>query len=142
MMSFIRDQFPELLFFPTEEEREAAYEQAKKQAGHYRWYVLVCLVLTIVIRHLLKALVLARCNVSESLLDGVLWIVTVAGASYAALYLLRNRVTRSLRRQLIERGVPICFRCGYDLRGQDRPRCPECGQPFDERLLKAKPDDN
>ncbi len=39
----------------------------------------------------------------------------------------RPSLRRSLRQQLIERGVPICAECGYDLRGQTSPRCPECG---------------
>lgn len=26
----------------------------------------------------------------------------------------------------------ICKGCGYDLRGQTEPRCPECGTPFDD----------
>lgn len=40
----------------------------------------------------------------------------------------RTSLRRNLRRQLIERGVPICAECGYDLRGQTTPRCPECGR--------------
>jgi len=36
---------------------------------------------------------------------------------------------RLLREQLTARGVPICIGCGYDLRGQVEPRCPECGRP-------------
>ncbi len=31
------------------------------------------------------------------------------------------------RRHLQER---VCDKCGYDLRGQLEPRCPECGEPF------------
>jgi hypothetical protein len=39
-------------------------------------------------------------------------------------------VRRSLREQLVARGVPLCLDCGYDLRGhatQTTMRCPECG---------------
>ena len=32
------------------------------------------------------------------------------------------------RRHLQER---VCDSCGYDLRGQLEPRCPECGEPFE-----------
>ncbi|MBI4717021.1 MAG: hypothetical protein HY763_04395 [Planctomycetes bacterium] len=39
----------------------------------------------------------------------------------------RKEFRRSLRQQLVDRGFPICIKCGYDLRGQHRPRCPECG---------------
>lgn len=33
-----------------------------------------------------------------------------------------------MKRQREETG--ICLKCGYDLRGLDQPRCPECGTPF------------
>ncbi len=42
---------------------------------------------------------------------------------------LDKLIQQSLRRQLVARGVPICIACGYDLRGQIEPRCPECGTP-------------
>lgn len=41
--------------------------------------------------------------------------------------LVREPMRKSLRRQLAERGVPICVPCGYDLRGLADGRCPECG---------------
>ena len=49
--------------------------------------------------------------------------------------LFRRKIQRSLRRQLIDIGKPVCLICGYDLRGQTVPRCPECGTGFDEKLL-------
>jgi len=36
--------------------------------------------------------------------------------------------------------VPRCVRCGYSLRGLTVPRCPECGKPFDRRILQVAPD--
>ena len=36
-----------------------------------------------------------------------------------------------LREYLNDHGIPICRNCGYDLRGQVNPRCPECGMEFD-----------
>ncbi|HPF41137.1 MAG TPA: hypothetical protein PK093_21060 [Phycisphaerae bacterium] len=54
---------------------------------------------------------------------------------YALLRWRRRSIQRNLRRQLIASGVPICIRCGYDLRGQEDARCPECGQPFAPALL-------
>lgn len=46
-------------------------------------------------------------------------------------------IRRSLRYQLVRKGIPICIHCGYDLRGQVQYNCPECGTGFDERLLGA-----
>jgi hypothetical protein len=53
------------------------------------------------------------------------WLL-VAGA----LWFGRKTIQRSLRRQLNEAELPTCMKCGYDLRGQIEPRCPECGTPF------------
>ncbi|NLX15275.1 MAG: hypothetical protein GXY44_16730 [Phycisphaerales bacterium] len=52
---------------------------------------------------------------------------------------MRKRRRRFLREKLVEKGVPICIECGYDLRGQIEPRCPECGTGYDPDLLKQPP---
>ena len=44
---------------------------------------------------------------------------------------------RFVRRYLQERGIAVCLNCGYDLRGQRDPRCPECGREFDANLLRG-----
>jgi hypothetical protein len=49
--------------------------------------------------------------------------------------LYRRRFLRELRSCLRERGIPACLHCGYDLRGQTEPRCPECGWEFEADLL-------
>ena len=36
-------------------------------------------------------------------------------------------------------GARTCAACGYDLRGQVEPRCPECGTTFDPRELPVPP---
>lgn len=46
--------------------------------------------------------------------------------------LFQQRLRRSLRHQLAERGHTICVQCGYDLRGQSEARCPECGERVHE----------
>ena len=56
----------------------------------------------------------------------VLWLVLAV--SYP--YLARTRMTRLLRQELAEHGVPICVHCGYDLRCRVGDVCPECGQPL------------
>ncbi len=42
---------------------------------------------------------------------------------------------QKLRKELAARGIPICIRCGYDIRGLTDARCPECGTEFDPSLL-------
>jgi hypothetical protein len=62
------------------------------------------------------------------------------GGTYAAVFhwLFRSPIRRRLREELVKQGVPICIPCGYDLRGQSEPRCPECGAAFDASLLKRE----
>jgi len=31
-----------------------------------------------------------------------------------------------------------CLECGYDLRGQTEPRCPECGTPFGQHASRSR----
>ncbi len=41
---------------------------------------------------------------------------------------------KAVRGYLLLRGVLVCLNCGYDLRGQEVPRCPECGWECDARV--------
>jgi hypothetical protein len=50
-------------------------------------------------------------------------------------WLLRRRIRHDVRQYLLGLGCKVCLHCGYDLRGQTQPRCPECGSPFDPGLL-------
>jgi len=60
-----------------------------------------------------------------------LWMPTFLFASlcFAFLYLPSHRCRKRKK-------LGLCLKCGYNLRGLTRPRCPECNTPFDERLLK------
>lgn len=65
------------------------------------------------------------------------------GASVAVVfltlkYILYRPYVRYLRWYLQNNGVAICLQCGYDLRGQTEPRCPECGLAFDASLLEQR----
>ena len=82
---------------------------------------------------------LAALTYSDSLIVLVL-VGVLIGASLVFLenrFLFRNQLQRCLREQLLERGVPICLVCGYDLRGQIDPRCSECGTPCAPSILNA-----
>jgi|ERR1043165_7632102 hypothetical protein len=46
---------------------------------------------------------------------------------------------RSLRRQLVEQGIPVCWRCGFDLRGSPSSSvCPECGTDATDLLRRLQ----
>ncbi len=55
----------------------------------------------------------------------------VGAASIFAVHIFwRRPLQREIRRELNQRGVPVCVRCGYDLTGLTQRRCPECATPF------------
>ncbi len=78
-------------------------------------------------------------------LGGPILYGAVAGALQGLLfgvlfnYLFRKPARRFLREHLNERGFNLCLECGYDLRGQTTPRCPECGTAFSESRLAPPP---
>ncbi len=49
------------------------------------------------------------------------------------------KMYREANRNWQKLGHPLCANCGYDLVGLTDPRCPECGTPFDPRLLQLTP---
>ena len=53
-----------------------------------------------------------------------------------------RRICANISRLIVQDGN-LCPTCGYDIRGQIEPRCPECGETFDKHLLKQeKPSPN
>ena len=126
--------FPELARFENDEERTRVLKNYSRKVfrSGYTWVILF-----IGIPILTTLLVL----VTRIALPGWSGYVSgvIAGVSFGAgfQWLLRSPLRRNLRRELIDRGVPICLHCGYDLRGQNVPRCPECGVGFDEHLLRG-----
>jgi predicted RNase H-like HicB family nuclease len=59
--------------------------------------------------------------------------LTVIGAIYMAAMLPASAVAWANPPREIDPGV--CVQCGYSLFGLHEPRCPECGTPFDPKLL-------
>jgi hypothetical protein len=61
-----------------------------------------------------------------------LWpVAAVLGALVWYLLLSPSALRASRKRQ------GLCVKCGYDLRGQTEPRCPECNTPFDRLGLRV-----
>jgi polyferredoxin len=127
--------FPELARFEDEKQRKDAHKKAYKTL-HRCWYYWVALIVLIIVLQLgaeLLAYVIAP--YAPSFMSRKLIGIIGRGMSYSfaglgAIWLVRSTITRSLRTQLNEAGLPTCMKCGYDLRGQVERRCPECGNPF------------
>ena len=56
-----------------------------------------------------------------------LWAAFIAFALYPAVAFIRGPYRRRRRGRL-----GFCRKCGYDLTGLPEPKCPECGQAFDQ----------
>ena len=63
-----------------------------------------------------------------AILAGKLWLAAL-GALYVPYLVVDYLLDEDRRRGVLglERGQFVCMRCGYDLRGNESGRCPECG---------------
>jgi len=66
----------------------------------------------------------------RSIIEMLLFIMSAGCCITAITWTFNRRVRRRMREVLIAHGYEICVECGYDLHGQESPRCPECGTPF------------
>ncbi|HKQ49050.1 MAG TPA: hypothetical protein VJZ71_13350 [Phycisphaerae bacterium] len=132
------DGVPELDYFESEEKRQLALKQIATEAGRPTtwgyWSAILWLVLgsifTLVLATWLLEFVSWPREFEKAARFGLVLVVT---------FILIRRFHRQsfpamLRQKLIEQGVPMCLKCGYNLRGQptDSTRCPECGTAINE----------
>lgn len=145
--------FPELALFQTEEERQEIHrrfwrERYGRFGGILRWVIVSATVLGSLALATLALLVVRRVLISRGIWDAaweypVLYqgtVLLMLLTYIAGTLVLRRNLRRYYRAQLVAKGVPICIDCGYDLRGQVDPRCPECGKAFDPKLLRPSGD--
>jgi hypothetical protein len=142
-MSFLKKwQYPEVALFKSP--KEAAQAFARSPWSH-KWVWLVVIAsgagplllgrLPEAVPPFLgvpKRLIFTVYCISTFLL-ALLWNVTIWGLWFVFVH---KPIRRHLRGCLVAQGIPICVECGYDVRGQLEPRCPECGTAFEERLLQ------
>lgn len=133
--SYVR-LFPELELFETKSERDKAFREAKGFPISWRAVpFLMSLAAGIVIVGALER----RFRFLPSWLRGALQGLVCGFGGVWFCWFFRREVQRNLRRQLLQKGVAVCMGCGYQLCGLTAPRCPECGEPFDPRLLESAP---
>ncbi len=131
---------PETRRFPTNADAQQALADWNRQL--YRmpgfWLALAAYTAAVAATAFLLALTLRLWIPMPTTPAGRMILVIAAGPILGACiwlgatWIVRRRYLRFLRRRLVTLGVPICLACGYDLRGQELPRCPECGRPTAE----------
>ena len=133
-MRLWRRWLPELgLFEPADRQRRAL----SRAAGN--WQTNLCMSALgagfLLNTFYLLPLLCSHYNLPTGIVDPINILVS-SPIVLLGIWLTRRHIRRRLRQELINDGVAICERCGYDLRGLTESRCPECGAPFDEKLLK------
>ena len=133
-------RYPELEHFESRKEAQAVLHAWQKKLMKMPRFWLALIAYTAG-TGLLVSLVLISLRpwfrLPQSMFGGIVGGITGGSGTVMLTWSWRRRCRRYLRAQLIERGIPICLKCGYDLRGQVDPRCPECGTPCDPRLITA-----
>ena len=133
--------YPELQRFETREEAGRVLKAWKKQLMKTPRFWLALIAYTVgvgVTVTLILVYLRPWLGLSSGAFGGVVGGVTGGTGAAALTWFWRRRCRQFLRTELVSRGVPICLKCGYDLRGQDRPRCPECGTSFDHKLIESR----
>ncbi|MCA9254110.1 MAG: hypothetical protein KDA33_00670, partial [Phycisphaerales bacterium] len=128
---------PELERFPTDFQKEEALRTAKSQRPTLiliSVFLVLALAIVGVMLFLTKTFLPAG-RISEFIGQVTCQLLITLIMAYLGIRLWVTPIRRSLRRTLVNLGVPICVPCGYDLRGQVKATCPECGASFDPGLL-------
>jgi len=126
--------FPELLYYETAKDRAELWRTCYwRFFRRVRWKLVLALLFVSTALHVGFRLAAGQLRpwvggaISDSSLN---LLVSGIGGGFFGLFLLWiiQKVMRiELRKELNVRGFHVCMSCGYDLRGQETPRCPECG---------------
>ena len=118
--------FPDLLRLQDESDRKQVWAIASRESG-------LCWILPIVAYAPVFPWAYVAVNLRLSLAAMMVvmvpaFMVVSVGALCLAVFLFRRKLDRSIWRALVDRGVSICFHCGYDLTGNTSGVCSECGR--------------
>jgi hypothetical protein len=133
--------YPELELFPSEElGRKAMRRAVFKLVGRPAHLAtaaamaVLAVMLTLVLRHVVGGLGLP---IGQRTRDLILAVPVIVVCCTLGVWMLKRRISKHLRSELLDCGVPTCARCGYHLVGLPGPECPECGRPFDADVRRT-----
>lgn len=128
--------YPELELLPDDKTRIHVlnHRQGLMLRSYRSWlafgvYLLLNTMVVWFLPHILGRV--ARGIVPAGLVIFLAFAFVIVGVASGIQFFWRGPIRRGIRKELISRGIPICIECGYDLRGQTEPRCPECGRHFE-----------
>lgn len=130
-----RRLFPELALLP-EVERDAVWRTARQASdpngldGCFAvlaaWVVLFGSKLIYLAEHAVGVIA----DTKRAFIELMVASLVVAGGCWLRMAIQHRNIARRLRRELAERGVPVCAVCGYCMCGTASERCPECGSAY------------
>jgi len=127
--------------FDSDEQRKAAVGEIEREAGNpisFGYWLAVVIIggAVITINVFIKRWLLVL-NVPDTAATLIHWTLLIVCFGVILRWLHRWGAASDLRQKLLKFGVPVCLKCGYALRGLpvEIGRCPECGRPFDERVV-------
>lgn len=128
----LQGMFPDLNRLDDPNERTRIYgESSRKLLGRPMYWVILlataigmALALFVVVQ-----LVRPYVRLPKAVIGGLTGGIIGGSITGIVQIFFRRPLQLEIRKRLVEKGIPICISCGYDLRGQIEPRCPECGKP-------------
>jgi len=139
-LRFVVRHYPEIAFFRSREE----LRQANKASNNYFlsqglfWLKCVIIGAPCALIMIFGLPFLRSLGLSEGLSTIILLACCCLAGTCGIVAFVYRPYIQFLRQYLQEQGILVCLKCGYDLRGQPGPRCPECATPFDEKLLEDR----
>ncbi len=136
-------RYPELGRFASREEADKVVHAWKKQLMKMPRFWLGLVAYTCVMGITIVSILIAirpLVFVPGSMYGGIVGGMTGGSGFLVLTWFWRHRLRRFLRERLVASGIPVCLKCGYDLRGQTEPRCSECGTSFDADLIDRRRD--